>query len=149
MEDLEVLLSQRMGLGRRPLERRQVCLFVHRLVVGLLTACGVSRNLSPEDFQYLSSLPLVIHLPSIHTFMVHAGLLPMDPAHHLRSGVQPLAHAPESLPENPTAEDIERARYVSFLPLHKLNRYRLTPVPQERARTQPSHRYRAKSESIP
>lgn len=78
---------------------------------------NVARNLSPEDFQYLSSLPLVIHLPSIHTFMVHAGLLPMDPAHHLRSGVQPLAHAPESLPENPTAEDIERARNEQELSL--------------------------------
>ncbi|KAG8912679.1 hypothetical protein FRC00_003993 [Tulasnella sp. 408] len=49
--------------------------------------------------------------------MVHAGLLPMDPAHHLRSGVQPLAHAPESLPEDPTAEDIERARNEQELSL--------------------------------
>ncbi|KIO28540.1 hypothetical protein M407DRAFT_71663, partial [Tulasnella calospora MUT 4182] len=78
---------------------------------------NIARNLSPEDYQYLSSLPIVIHLPSLHTFMVHAGLLPMDPAHHLRSDVQPLAHVPESLPENPTAEDIERARYVQELSL--------------------------------
>ncbi|KAG9000804.1 hypothetical protein FRB90_011741, partial [Tulasnella sp. 427] len=78
---------------------------------------NVARNLSPDDYQYLSSLPIVIHLPSLHTFMVHAGLLPMDPAHHLRSGVQPLAHAPESLPEDPTAEDIERARNKQELSL--------------------------------
>lgn len=69
-------------------------------------------KLSPSDYAYLTSLPIVIHLPSLHTFVVHAGLLPMDPAHHPRWLGQPLGHPPDSLPEtNATAEDIVRARF--------------------------------------
>jgi len=70
----------------------------------------VARALTPADYRYLASLPIVLHLPSLHTFMVHAGLLPMDPAHHLRSMRQPLAVAP-TLPQNPTEDDISQARY--------------------------------------
>ncbi|KAG9028459.1 hypothetical protein FRB95_006491 [Tulasnella sp. JGI-2019a] len=79
----------------------------------------VARKMSPEDYTYLTSLPILIHLPSLHTFMVHGGLLPADFLHHLHSKRQPLAKVPKSLPHNPTYADIERARTVQELSLLK------------------------------
>ncbi|KAG8905655.1 hypothetical protein FRB99_008496 [Tulasnella sp. 403] len=74
---------------------------------------NIARNLSPSDYEYLASLPIVMHLPSLHTFMVHAGLLPLDPAHHIRWPNQPLAHAPPSYPRdrNASSEELAQARY--------------------------------------
>jgi hypothetical protein len=51
--------------------------------------------MSKSDYRYLLSLPLVLHVPSEHTFLVHAGLLPYDPTHSLTSKRQPLAHLPK------------------------------------------------------
>lgn len=45
-------------------------------------------------YAYLLSLPLVLHIPTLHTFVVHAGLLPLDPNRSVTSGRQPLAHIP-------------------------------------------------------
>ena len=50
--------------------------------------------MSKSDYEYLLSLPLVLHLPSEHTFLVHAGLLPYDPTLSIISEQQPLAHWP-------------------------------------------------------
>lgn len=50
--------------------------------------------MSVSDYQYLLSLPLVLHLPSEHTFLVHAGLLPYDPTLSITSKRQPLSHLP-------------------------------------------------------
>ena len=54
-----------------------------------------SRAMSKSDYEYLLSLPLVLHLPSEHTFLVHAGILPYDPTLSITSKRQPLAHPPK------------------------------------------------------
>ena len=51
--------------------------------------------MSKSDYEYLLSLPLVLHLPSEHTFLVHAGILPYDPTLSITSKRQPLAHPPK------------------------------------------------------
>ncbi|KAG8852231.1 hypothetical protein FRB96_008877 [Tulasnella sp. 330] len=78
---------------------------------------NIARNMSATDYKYLSSLPVVIHLPSLHTFMVHAGLLPADFLHHLHYRRQPLATIPSSLPAHPNTTDIELARNEQELSL--------------------------------
>jgi hypothetical protein len=50
--------------------------------------------MSNEHYNYLLSLPLVLHLASLHTHVVHAGLLPLDPTRSAKSGKQPLSHLP-------------------------------------------------------
>lgn len=57
--------------------------------------------MSEEAYEYLLSLPLVVHFPSIHTFVVHAGILPHDPRRSAQWDRQPLAHIPEQLDVNP------------------------------------------------
>ena len=62
------------------------------------------RAMSKSDYEYLLSLPLVLHLPSEHAFLVHAGLLPYDPTRSITSKRQPLTHLPKiplGLLENP------------------------------------------------
>ena len=54
-----------------------------------------ARAMSKRDYEYLLSLPLVLHVPSEHAFFVHAGLLPYDPTHSITSKRQPLAHLPK------------------------------------------------------
>ena len=51
--------------------------------------------MSKSDYEYLLSLPLVLHLPSEHTFLVHAGILPYDPTLSITSKRQPLSHLPK------------------------------------------------------
>ena len=55
-----------------------------------------ARAMSKRDYEYLLSLPLVLHAPSEHAFFVHAGLLPYDPTHSIASKRQPLAHLPKT-----------------------------------------------------
>ncbi|KAI0250290.1 Metallo-dependent phosphatase-like protein [Lactifluus subvellereus] len=55
----------------------------------------IARAMSKSDYRYLLSLPLVLHVPSEHAFLVHAGLLPYDPTHSITSKRQPLAHLPK------------------------------------------------------
>ncbi|KAI0001522.1 Metallo-dependent phosphatase-like protein [Russula compacta] len=64
----------------------------------------IARAMSKSDYEYLLSLPLVLHLPSEHAFLVHAGLLPYDPTRSITSKRQPLTHLPKiplGLLENP------------------------------------------------
>jgi len=51
--------------------------------------------MSKSDYDYLRSLPVVLHLPSEHAFVAHGGLLPYDPTHSISSKRQPLAHLPK------------------------------------------------------
>jgi hypothetical protein len=39
----------------------------------------LARDMSKKDYEYLLSLPLALHIPSMHTVVVHAGLLGRDP----------------------------------------------------------------------
>lgn len=57
----------------------------------------IARNMSDAHYKYLLSLPLVIHLPTLHAHVVHAGLLPLDPTRSEHNSHQPLAHLPELL----------------------------------------------------
>ena len=70
-----------------------------------------------EEYLYLLNLPLVLHIPSLHTFVVHAGVLPYDPHHSISSIRQPLAHIPKKLnvpPPKPPATHIGYESNPSF-----------------------------------
>lgn len=54
----------------------------------------IARAMTDEQYHYLLSLPLVLHIPSIHALVVHAGLLPVDPTRGVTSSHQPLARIP-------------------------------------------------------
>lgn len=54
----------------------------------------LARDMSTREYDYLLSLPLVLHIPSAHTYVVHAGLLPSDPRYKPQHPRQPLAHVP-------------------------------------------------------
>ncbi|ODN78369.1 hypothetical protein L202_04010 [Cryptococcus amylolentus CBS 6039] len=53
----------------------------------------IARSISKESYEYLVALPLTIHFPSLHTFVVHAGLLPSDLLKSQSDDSQPLVHA--------------------------------------------------------
>ncbi len=61
--------------------------------------------MNPDQAQFLYSLPLVIHIPSEHFFLAHAGLLPYDPRKAADDKHQPLAHTPEADEEDDEDED--------------------------------------------
>ena len=50
--------------------------------------------MSSQDYDYLRALPLVLHIPSIHSFVVHAGMLPLNPQKSTHASKQPLARLP-------------------------------------------------------
>lgn len=52
------------------------------------------RNMSTAAASYLYSLPLALHIPQLHTFIVHGGLLPFDPREDITAETQPLARLP-------------------------------------------------------
>ncbi|CUA68504.1 hypothetical protein RSOLAG22IIIB_03541 [Rhizoctonia solani] len=56
----------------------------------------LARDLKAEEHQYLLSMPVALHIPSLHTIVVHAGLLPLDPRRKVISPRQPLSHPPKS-----------------------------------------------------
>lgn len=66
------------------------------------------RHLTPSSYKYLLELPLVLHFPSLHTFVVHAGLLPHDPLKALSDTEQPLFSADTTLnnPNSRTSEEL-------------------------------------------
>ncbi|KAI0065102.1 Metallo-dependent phosphatase [Artomyces pyxidatus] len=54
----------------------------------------IARAMTRAEYNYLRALPLVLHVPSEHAFLVHAGLLPYDPTRSITSQRQPLARLP-------------------------------------------------------
>jgi hypothetical protein len=58
---------------------------------------NVARDMSEKDYAYLLSLPLILHVPTAHTYIVHAGLLPYDPTRDQTHRRQPLSHVPALL----------------------------------------------------
>ena len=54
----------------------------------------IAQDLTEEQYAYLTSLPLKIYIPSAHTFIIHAGLLPYDVRYHYDHKRQPLVHVP-------------------------------------------------------
>ncbi|KAI0303840.1 Metallo-dependent phosphatase-like protein [Multifurca ochricompacta] len=74
----------------------------------------IARAIGKSDYDYLLSLPLVLHLPSEHVFLVHAGLLPYDPTLPIASKRQPLAHLPK-LPLDVREDSISALRNAQEL----------------------------------
>jgi hypothetical protein len=54
----------------------------------------VATEMTERHYEYLISLPLRIHVPHAHLFLVHAGLLSHDPKKDYDDPSQPLSHAP-------------------------------------------------------
>ena len=54
----------------------------------------VATEMTERQYEYLISLPLRIHVPHAHLFLVHAGLLSHDPEKDYDDPSQPLSHAP-------------------------------------------------------
>jgi len=61
----------------------------------------IARDMTQKQYEYLLSLPLVLHVPSAHTYILHAGLLPYDPTRPETHKRQPLSHVP-SLSSHPS-----------------------------------------------
>jgi hypothetical protein len=77
----------------------------------------IARDMTQKQYDYLLSLPLVLHVPSAHTYIVHAGLLPYDPTRDQTHRRQPLSHVPSlsrvpSALKGDTRKDIERLRLL-------------------------------------
>ncbi|CCM04223.1 uncharacterized protein FIBRA_06390 [Fibroporia radiculosa] len=60
----------------------------------------IAKDMSQAQRECLYSMPLVLHVPSDHFFVVHAGLLPSDPKRPLMDKRQPLAHPPHLISES-------------------------------------------------
>jgi hypothetical protein len=54
----------------------------------------VARDMTTEQYNYLLSLPLILHVPSAHAYVAHGGLLSSDPKRKPSHRRQPLAHIP-------------------------------------------------------
>ena len=66
--------------------------------------------MTQQEYDYMRRLPLVLHLPSLHTHVVHAGILPADPTKNLHSPKQPLSHLPLGIPL--TEDNVEQIRTI-------------------------------------
>ncbi|KAH9945386.1 uncharacterized protein BXZ73DRAFT_86878 [Epithele typhae] len=71
----------------------------------------IARDMKADHAQFLFSLPLVIHVPSEHFFLVHAGLLPFDPRRPSTDKHQPLAHLPISGDDDEDYSDMPKEAY--------------------------------------
>jgi hypothetical protein len=60
----------------------------------------VARRLRHDQFEWLRQTPSAIHVPDLHTFVVHAGLLPTDVTRPMRATGQPLATTPRGRTED-------------------------------------------------
>ena len=52
--------------------------------------------MSKDQYIYLVDLPLSLHIPSLHTFIIHAGILPVNPLKSVSDPSQPLVIADET-----------------------------------------------------
>ncbi|KAH8100759.1 hypothetical protein BXZ70DRAFT_126159 [Cristinia sonorae] len=70
----------------------------------------LARDMSEEHAAFLLSLPLINYIPSLHFFVVHAGLLPYNPRLPIDDPRQPLTHPPHHRrfpPAEPSADEDE------------------------------------------
>ncbi|OCF37468.1 hypothetical protein I317_03855 [Kwoniella heveanensis CBS 569] len=75
----------------------------------------IARTLPKRLYLYLLDLPLALHLPSLHTIVVHAGLLPLDPLQPSSSASQPLVQYSNLTIEGLSEEAIRNSEEVSIL----------------------------------
>ena len=59
--------------------------------------------MTKDQYKYLVDLPLALHIPSLHSFVVHAGMLPHNPLKSLEDPSQPLVAASETDSATPDA----------------------------------------------
>ena len=52
----------------------------------------IARDMGKKEYDYLVSLPLALHIPSIHSVVVHAGLLARDPTKKADAADQPFSN---------------------------------------------------------
>ncbi|KAK7050945.1 hypothetical protein VNI00_005057 [Paramarasmius palmivorus] len=77
----------------------------------------IAAAMTDKEFQYMVSRPLRLHVPSAHTFIVHAGVLSSDPERNTWDTRQPLATIPHVPRRSPTSI-IRRLQEVAIL--HKV-----------------------------
>jgi calcineurin-like phosphoesterase family protein len=75
----------------------------------------VARAMSRSQYNYLKSLPLVLHAPAGHVFFVHAGLLAADPSRILTHPKQPLSHWPSLEQSEHNIPAIREAQELALL----------------------------------
>lgn len=76
----------------------------------------LARDMTDEHYRYLLSLPLVLHIPSLHTLVVHAGILPVDPKRSITSNHQPLARIPVlGIGQRASEKELRSAQEVSVV----------------------------------
>ncbi len=68
----------------------------------------IARSLSTTHYEYLLSLPLVLHIPYLHTYVVHAGILPHDPRFPFHAPHQPSRSSPVIDNDVEQVDDVER-----------------------------------------
>lgn len=92
----------------------------------LLLLMLLSRDMTTQQAAFLNSLPLVHHVPHLHFFVAHAGLLPYNPRLAMDDPTQPLArppryvHLPSSNQGSPehadSDDDDEKKEEIDFAP---------------------------------
>lgn len=83
---------------------------------------NVARAMTQAHYDYLRSLPAVMHAPAGHTFFVHAGMLAADPTQHLMHPSQPLSHWPAartSKPEPHVLRGLQEAALLRDIPQNR------------------------------
>lgn len=70
----------------------------------------IAKQMSRRDHNYLLALPLKIHIPAAHAFIIHAGLLSSDPRYPPNHGKQPLARRPSLTGPGKDSENIDLLR---------------------------------------
>jgi hypothetical protein len=78
----------------------------------------VARDMTLEHYGYLRSLPLVLYVPTAHTYFVHAGLLAADPTRDPSDPKQPLSHLPTTA--NPEEDDLALRRLQELALLNEI-----------------------------
>ena len=75
----------------------------------------LARDLTPAHYTYLLSLPLILHIPSEHAFVVHAGMLPYDITKRIDGARQPLARVPRVRHGDGSVEEMREKQEVGVL----------------------------------
>jgi hypothetical protein len=69
----------------------------------------IARDMNKKEYDYLVSLPLALHIPSIHSVVVHAGLLGRDPTKLADAADQPYSNLFDEVTEtDPKAAPMSR-----------------------------------------
>ncbi|KZV68290.1 Metallo-dependent phosphatase [Peniophora sp. CONT] len=75
----------------------------------------LARDLTSKHYDYLRSLPLILHIPSEHAFVVHAGMMPYDITKKIDGPRQPLARIPRVHGGAGSVDEIREKQEVGVL----------------------------------